>query len=67
MSEWTIVQFPDLPDIDTRRAILAWVEEMMAGRCLHFNTTDGWGRRAYGFQFQRPDDAQCFRRRWLAS
>ena len=65
MEEWTTVQFGTMPDLDTRRKMLAWVEESIAGRFLHFNTTDCYGRRSYGFRFQSADDALVFRERWL--
>ncbi len=67
MEEWTTVQFNEVPNLGTRKAILSWVEERTSGRVLLFNTTDFFGRRSYGFRFQREDDARIFERRWIRS
>jgi hypothetical protein len=66
MEEWTTVQFADMPDLLTRRAIMSWVEERVDGRAIAFNTTDWLGRRRYGYRFQREDDARRFESRWLS-
>ncbi|UEM21724.1 hypothetical protein JL100_002860 [Skermanella mucosa] len=66
MGDWTTVQFSEVPDLPTRKAILRWAEQSITGRFLSFNTTDGLGRRKFGLEFQHPDDAASFQRRWLA-
>jgi hypothetical protein len=65
MGDWTTVQFLEVPDLATRKAILQWAEKSVSGRFLSFNTTDGLGRRKFGFEFQQSDDAAIFQRRWL--
>lgn len=66
MSGWTTVQFHQTPDLDTRKAIIRWAEETLPGKFIPLHQRDAMGRRSFGFDFQRPDDATAFRLRWLA-
>lgn len=66
MSGWTTVQFPQAPDLDTRKAIIRWAEETLPGKFIPLHQRDAMGRRSFGFDFQRPDDATAFRMRWMA-
>lgn len=65
MGHWTTVQFPELPDLNTRKAIIRWAEESLPGKFIPLHGRDVLGRRCFGFDFQRVDDAHAFRRRWL--
>jgi len=65
LEDWTTVQFAEIPDLGTRRAILTWVERESEGRVLSFSTADGIGRRRYGFRFQKAEDARRFVHRWM--
>lgn len=65
MSGWTTVQFPQAPDLDTRKAIIRWAEETLPGKFIPLHQRDAMGRRSFGFDFQRPDDATAFRLRWM--
>lgn len=65
MTGWTTVQFSHVPDLATRKAIIDWAEETLPGKFIPLNGRDPMGRRCFGFDFQRADDAAVFRSRWL--
>ncbi len=66
MAQWTTVQFPELPDLNTRKAIIRWAEESLTGKFIPLNGRDVTGGRSFGIDFQKPDDAQTFRSRWMS-
>lgn len=65
MSGWITVHFPEVPDLDTRKAIIRWAEECLSGKFIPLHGRDATGRRSFGIDFQRADDAASCRRRWL--